>query len=89
MALMRLYDLTGEQKYLDLAKYFIDERGTKPYYYDIERGLTCPEGEERYSYNQANRPVVSRMRCRGTPYAPYISIPAWRMWQGQRRMRAC
>lgn len=34
MALMRLYDLTGEQKYLDLAKYFIDERGTKPYYYD-------------------------------------------------------
>lgn len=57
MALMRLYDLTGEQKYLDLAKYFIDERGTKPYYYDIERGLTCPEGEERYSYNQANRPV--------------------------------
>ena len=56
MALMRLYDLTGEQKYLDLAKYFIDERGTKPYYYDIERGLTCPEGEERYSYNQANRP---------------------------------
>ena len=59
MALMRLYDLTGEQKYLDLAKYFIDERGTKPYYYDIERGLTCPEGEERYSYNQANRPGAS------------------------------
>ena len=62
MALMRLYDLTGEQKYLDLAKYFIDERGTKPYYYDIERGLTCPEGEERYSYNQANRPVRQQVQ---------------------------
>ena len=63
MALMRLYDLTGEQKYLDLAKYFINERGTKPYYYDIERGLTCPEGEERYSYNQANRPVRHSVRA--------------------------
>lgn len=65
MALMRLYDLTGEQKYLDLAKYFIDERGTKPYYYDIERGLTCPEGEERYSYNQANRPVRQQDEVQG------------------------
>ena len=63
MALMRLYDLTGEQKYLDLAKYFIDERGTKPYYYDIERGLTCPE--ERYSYNQANRPVRQQDEVQG------------------------
>ena len=62
---MRLYDLTGEQKYLDLAKYFIDERGTKPYYYDIERGLTCPEGEERYSYNQANRPVRQQDEVQG------------------------
>ena len=62
MALMRLYDLTGEQKYLDLAKYFIDERGTKPYYYDIERGLTC---EERYSYNQANRPVRQQDEVQG------------------------
>ena len=63
--MMRLYDLTGEQKYLDLAKYFIDERGTKPYYYDIERGLTCPEGEERYSYNQANRPVRQQDEVQG------------------------
>lgn len=62
---MRLYDLTGEQKYLDLAKYFINERGTKPYYYDIERGLTCPEGEERYSYNQANRPVRQQDEVQG------------------------
>ena len=60
-----LYMATGEQKYLDLAKYFIDERGTKPYYYDIERGLTCPEGEERYSYNQANRPVRQQDEVQG------------------------
>ena len=38
---------------------------TKPYYYDIERGLTCPEGEERYSYNQANRPVRQQDEVQG------------------------
>jgi DUF1680 family protein len=27
MALCKLYDLTGQQKYLDMAKYFLDERG--------------------------------------------------------------
>jgi hypothetical protein len=36
MALARLYEATGEKKYLELAKYFIDERGTKPFYFDIE-----------------------------------------------------
>ena len=36
MALVRLYEVTGEQKYLDLSRFFIDERGTKPYYFKIE-----------------------------------------------------
>ncbi|MBP0968649.1 MAG: glycoside hydrolase family 127 protein [Oscillospiraceae bacterium] len=30
MALIRLYRVTGEKKYLDTALYFLDERGTKP-----------------------------------------------------------
>ncbi len=36
LALVKLYRVTGNKKYLDLAKYFLDERGKKPYYFDIE-----------------------------------------------------
>ena len=37
LALMRLYHLTGEVRYRNLAKYFIDERGTRPDYFREER----------------------------------------------------
>ena len=37
LALMRLYHLTGEVRYRDLAKYFIDERGSRPDYFEEER----------------------------------------------------
>lgn len=40
---MRLYDVTQEQRYLNLVKYFIEERGAQPHFYDIEyekRGRT-------------------------------------------------
>ena len=37
LALMRLYHLTGERKYLKLAKLFIDRRGQKPDYFRQER----------------------------------------------------
>ena len=60
MALVRLYEVTGEQKYLDLSRFFIDERGTKPYYFDKEHPETVKKGHEnelRYSYHQAHLPV--------------------------------
>ena len=37
MALVRLYCLTKEERYLKLAKYFIDERGQEPLYFKQER----------------------------------------------------
>ena len=37
LALMRLYHVTGDDFLYKLAKYFIDERGTKPFYYDWEQ----------------------------------------------------
>ncbi|MCX7709994.1 MAG: glycoside hydrolase family 127 protein [Clostridia bacterium] len=43
LALVKLYEATGEAKYLKLSKYFLDERGKKPYYFEIEyekRGRT-------------------------------------------------
>jgi uncharacterized protein len=36
LALVKLYRATGEQRYLQLAKYFVDERGTQPFYFDLE-----------------------------------------------------
>lgn len=36
LALIKLYRATGEEKYLKLSKYFIDERGKKPLYFELE-----------------------------------------------------
>src|SRR5699024_10263708 len=37
LALLRLYDATGEARYLDTARYFLEERGTEPDYFTEER----------------------------------------------------
>ena len=52
MALVKLYDLTGKKAYLDTAKFFIDERGKKPYYFSLEHGLD-PQ-KEAHHYLQAH-----------------------------------
>lgn len=36
LALVKLYKVTGERRYLDLSKFFIDERGKKPLYFESE-----------------------------------------------------
>lgn len=48
MALVKLYDMTGTQKYLDTAKFFIEERGKKPYYFSLEHGLDPFKENHRY-----------------------------------------
>ncbi len=60
MALVRLYEVTGEERYLQLSEFFINERGTQPYYFDIEQNLKLTEKEKselRYQYHQAHLPV--------------------------------
>ncbi|MBQ8014758.1 MAG: glycoside hydrolase family 127 protein, partial [Clostridia bacterium] len=52
MALVKLFDITGKQEYLDAAKFFIDERGKKPYYYDTVLGKETVY--DNYHYNQAH-----------------------------------
>ena len=60
MALVRLFEATGDEKYLKLSRFFVDERGTKPYYFDQENPECIKKGQEkelRYAYNQAHLPV--------------------------------
>lgn len=68
MALVRLYDVTGDSKYLELSKYFVDERGKRPYYFDTEIGhAPKPEevDKERNMYNQSHKPVREQTEAVG------------------------
>lgn len=66
LALIKLYELTSEKKYLALSKYFIDERGKEPNFFQKEwdrRGnishWTQSKGPQKLNleYNQAHLPV--------------------------------
>lgn len=66
MALIRLYEVTGEEKYLELGLFFLNQRGTQPYYFDEEEKERAEyEGRVykpntdpmRYAYYQAHLPV--------------------------------
>jgi uncharacterized protein len=61
LALIKLYHATKEKRYLDLAAYFIDERGAKPHYFDIEAAARGDDISKywfrTYEYNQSHKPV--------------------------------
>lgn len=69
LALMRLYHVTGEKKYLELAKYFIDERGKEPNYFAEEKKqrkttIWNLDPEDR-SYAQNRVPVRKAEKAEG------------------------
>ena len=60
LALVKLYRLTAEKRYLTLAKYFVDERGRSPNYFEQE--AAAPDhrplwGIRELDYFQAHKPV--------------------------------
>ncbi len=61
MALMRLYEVTKDARHLQLAKYFIDQRGQSPLYFQSEADKYHTAHWEdsyfRYQYYQAGKPV--------------------------------
>lgn len=71
LALVKLYRVTGEQKYLDTAKYFIEERGTQPNY--LAEELRERGGFEFFpdlqdydlAYSQADIPPVEQTKAQG------------------------
>ena len=61
LALVKLYGVTGERKHLDLAAYFIDERGRQPHYFDVEAIARGDDPKKywfkTYEYSQSHIPV--------------------------------
>ncbi len=74
LALVKLAHATGERRYIDLASYFVDERGQQPCYFDHEAAARGEDPEaqhphrqagERYAYYQAHRPVREQDTAEG------------------------
>lgn len=61
LALVKLARVTGNQRYMKLAKYFIDQRGQQPHYYDEEAVARGSDPASyhfgTYEYNQSHKPV--------------------------------
>lgn len=69
LALVRLYQATHNPRYLKLATYFVDERGTQPNYFDLEareRGDDPARFWARtYEYCQAHLPLREQTKVVG------------------------
>lgn len=83
MALVALYEVTGEERHLKLAKYFIDQRGQEPLFFNEECKkmitnvsgmiLICRNSIIRQENRYGNRKKQKVMLC-----VRFISIPVWR-----------
>ena len=70
LALIRLYGITHDEKHLRLAKYFIDERGQSPLYFEEEgrrngNRFYWRDTHYRYHYYQAGMPVRAQRNADG------------------------
>ena len=65
MALFRLSEVTGEEKYAKLAEYFIDQRGQAPLYFDQEHPTPKGEPYKIDYYHQAHIPVRQQKEAVG------------------------
>ena len=70
MALVRLYKATGEDRFLDLAEYFVNERGKSPLFFAEERKqygnkFFWEDSVFQYQYYQAGKPVREQLAAEG------------------------
>lgn len=71
MALVRLFEEDNQGKYLHLAKFFLDQRGTQPYYFEQEEEERAAHDGQPYrkttdnSYHQAHLPVREQSEAVG------------------------
>ena len=71
LALVKLYAHTGNERYLRLARHFVDVRGTEPLFFETEERLNgngkfyFAEGPLGYAYCQADKPVRDQREAEG------------------------
>ena len=72
MALVKLAETTGEQRYADLAEYFVRQRGQQPLYFGLEDrrraredGRNYEPREQNYAYYQADKPITEQTEALG------------------------
>jgi uncharacterized protein len=77
LALLRLFDTTGKREHLELAAYFIEQRGQEPHYFNMEKeqrqslGAPSTWNDENtnfglgYAYMQAHLPVRQQQEAVG------------------------
>ena len=65
--MVRLFEATGEQRYLDLSAYFINQRGKQPYYFEEE---SLRRGVDTTKTANQKRHLKYYLASRG-PYAEY------------------
>ncbi len=69
LAVVKLYRATGEKGYLELSRYFVEQRGRQPHYFDLEareRGEDPAKFWARdYFYCQAHAPVREQKEAAG------------------------
>lgn len=69
LALVRLYGITHDPAHLALAKFFIDERGQQPLYFEEEAKRLGPSywenGPLKWMYYQAGKPVREQKDAEG------------------------
>lgn len=60
LALVKLYYCTGEKRYLELSKFFIDNRGN-----NVKEANISPYGNSQKFYNQSHLPVRNQTTAEG------------------------
>jgi len=71
LALVKLYEATDNKNYLELSKFFVDERGQQPHFFDHEAkereeaGLGKQKEGRIYDYFQAHVPVREQFTAEG------------------------
>lgn len=68
LALVKLYRATGQRRYLELSRCFIDRRGQQPHYFDREakaRGEKPGQWQWTYEQNQSHLPVCQQKEAVG------------------------
>ena len=64
LSLVKLYHATGENRYLRLSQYFVDERGKQPSFLQEEETFGGPEKTKWFDleYHQAHTPIKGRRK---------------------------